>query len=297
MMESLISPWLAWALSSTLFYGINAFLLHRLINQQGDTFTALVVSPAIVSLIAAIMLSLSATPEIDDSFWLLMLFALLQGGLFYLTIESRATAMAVGMPSAILYPIIKSGTLFVILISAFLFNELQLLLEPRRLAGILLIMLSVVLLLQWTTNNTSSGYSRGIAFALLATFTSIGATLAPKYVIEFQQEMNILVFILIANLFTTLLSFFRFVRQPQLPTRGARQAGAITGFWLGITSFAGFASFLKAIHLGPLSIVAAVGSLYILIPIMLSVVFYKEPLRARGQVALFLSLLGIVLCK
>jgi len=297
MMENLISPWLAWALASTLFYGINAFLLHRLIRQQGDALTALVVSPAVVTLIAAVMLSMSAIPEISDSLWLLALFAILQGGLFYLTIESRSYAMALGLPSTILYPIIKSGTLFVIVISAFLFDELQLLLQPRRLAGILLIMLSVVLLLQWTKNNVSSGYSRGIAFALLATFTSIGATLAPKYVIEFQQEMNIFVFILISNLFTTLLSSIRFSYRREAPMPDAKKRGAITGIWLGITSFAGFAAFLKAIHLGPLSIVAAVSSLYILIPIVLSVILHKEPWRARSQVALFLSLLGIVLCK
>ena len=299
MMEGLISPWLAWALASTLFYGINAFLLHRLINQQGDTLTALVISPAVVTLIAAVMLSFSAIPEIDGSFWLLALFALLQGGLFFLTIESRASAMALGLPSTILYPIIKSGTLFVIVISAFLFDELQLLLEPRRLTGILLITLSVVLLLQWSKKILSGGSSRGIAlaFALLATFTSIGATLAPKYVIEFQPEMNIFVFILISNLFTTLLSSIRFNYRTEMPVPEARKAGAISGIWLGITSFAGFAAFLKAIHLGPLSIVAAVSSLYILIPIVLSVILFKEPLRARSQVALFLSLLGIVLCK
>ncbi|MBG7602351.1 MAG: DMT family transporter [Gammaproteobacteria bacterium] len=164
-------------------------------------------------------------------------------------------------------------------------------------AVILVIGLSVVLLLQWTKSNVSSGYSRGIAFALLATFTSIGATLAPKYVIEFQQEMNIFVFILISNLFTTLLSSIRFSYRREAPMPDAKKRGAITGIWLGITSFAGFAAFLKAIHLGPLSIVAAVSSLYILIPIVLSVILHKESWRARSQVALFLSLLGIVLCK
>lgn len=296
-MESLISSWFTWALTSTLFYGINAFFLHRLVKRQGDTLTALVISPAIVTLIAALLLMFSAIPKFDDSLWLLALFAMLQGGLFYLTIESRTYAMALGLPSAILYPIIKSGTLFVIVISAFLFNELQLLLEPRRLAGILLIMLSLMLLLQWTNSHGDNNYSRGIAFALLATFTSIGAALAPKYAIEFQQEMNIYVYILIANLTTTMLSQLRFNYRREMPTPEAKKAGAITGIWLGVTSFAGFAAFLKAIHLGPLSVVAAVSSLYILIPIVLSVILHKEPLRARSQVALFISLLGIVLCK
>jgi len=118
MMTSILPGWLGWALASTLFYGINAFLFRRLINLNEDTLTAMVVSPAIVTLIAAVILAFTMPSEASGSFWLLALFALLQGGLFFLTTESRTAAMSLGMPSTQLYPIVKSGTIFVILISA-----------------------------------------------------------------------------------------------------------------------------------------------------------------------------------
>ena len=293
-----IPDWLSWALVSTLFYGIYAFLFRRLIMHKGDTLTAMVISPAIVSVIAAAILGVSALSGGHNLSWLVIIFALLQGGLFFLTTESRATALSLGMPSTQLYPIVKSGTLFVILISALLFNELEMLMDPRRIIGIIFILISVFLILQWkSTSDKGSGGYHSLAFAFLATFTSIGATLAPKYVIDLNQEINIFVFILIANLFTTVLAFFRINYQKQPVTYQAKREASVTGIWLGISSFAGFATFLKAIESGPLSIVAAVSSLYILIPIVLSVIFFKEVFRTRSQIAVILSILGIILCK
>ncbi len=70
---------------------------------------------------------------------------------------------------------------------------------------------------------------------------------------------------------------------------------------MGLLSFGGFGSFLLAIRYGDLSRVAAINTLYVLIPIVFAAIVSggatTERFSFRKQVAVMLSLVGAFLLR
>lgn len=68
-------------------------------------------------------------------------------------------------------------------------------------------------------------------------------------------------------------------------------------FWMGALSAASFSTIVFAFSQGPLGIVYTVQSLYILIPIILSIIFYNEHWNLRKVIAIILSVGALALLK
>ncbi len=66
---------------------------------------------------------------------------------------------------------------------------------------------------------------------------------------------------------------------------------------MGFLSFAGFSAFLQAIKFGDLSLVVAVNTLYVFIPIFLSAWLYGERVSMMTRVAVLLSIIAAVLIR
>ncbi len=135
----------------------------------------------------------------------------------------------------------------------------------------------------------------GLKLALLAALSSVGASLAPKYAIEYQGEISIFLFILVSNFVSLLLARIKYFRHTTAADRKLSMQTLYLSFVMGVLSFIGFAAFLKAITHGSLSIVAAVSSLYIIVPVVLSAVLYHETFNKKAQVAVLLSVLAMAL--
>jgi len=67
--------------------------------------------------------------------------------------------------------------------------------------------------------------------------------------------------------------------------------------YMGMLFAASFAALVYAFESGPLSIVYTVQSLYILIPIVLSIIFYNEHWNLRKLIAIMLSIAALALLK
>ena len=73
-----------------------------------------------------------------------------------------------------------------------------------------------------------------------------------------------------------------------------REALAI-GLSMGLINFAGYYAFLKALSIGPLSIVIAIIGLHFVIAILLSVMIYKEKLTPPIIAGISLTILSVIL--
>ena len=71
----------------------------------------------------------------------------------------------------------------------------------------------------------------------------------------------------------------------------------LIGLATGIVNFAGFFCFLKALSLGPLSVIVPITGMHFIIAIILSAFFYKEKLGGSEFLAIILAVLSIVLMK
>jgi drug/metabolite transporter (DMT)-like permease len=123
-------------------------------------------------------------------------------------------------------------------------------------------------------------------------FASAGATLAAKFAFVAGPSVNIFGFILVSNLTGLILSAGQSIATQEPIYVTARDC--IWGVLLGGLNFCGLAAFLAAIQGGELSMVACIGALSLLVPILLSSIIQKERLNLRQQTALWLSFLSVL---
>jgi len=68
-------------------------------------------------------------------------------------------------------------------------------------------------------------------------------------------------------------------------------------FWMSLTQIVSFGALIYAFDNGPLGIVYTIQSLYILIPIILSIIYYNEHWNVRKVIAIILSVAALALLK
>ena len=66
---------------------------------------------------------------------------------------------------------------------------------------------------------------------------------------------------------------------------------------MGLINFVGYYFFLKALALGPLSLVISLTGLHFVIPIVLSVLLYGERLGPARILAILMTVVSIVLLR
>ncbi|MDH3315015.1 MAG: EamA family transporter [Betaproteobacteria bacterium] len=291
-----LGNWFFWAISSTILFGIHALLYLKLINDGVDRLTTQVVLAGIVSFFAAIAVALGEGNIADDLTGFLLVSAL-QGALFFASTATRLDALQSGVPSHVLFPLLKISGPLVVLISVIVFQEETFLKSPQNITGMIITLGATWVLVQWRP--TKGAGNRGIQFALLAMLFGAGAILASRYV--YVNDVDIFAFMLVSSLTQVLLAIVFMIVSGKRANVVSFRSGLQSGFILGVLSFAGFASFLLAIRYGDLARVAAINTLYVLIPIILATILYRETgqegFTFRKQVAVILSLVGVILLK
>jgi len=289
---ALAGNWFLLALVSMVLQGFHAFLYKKLIQDGGDPRIVQVVMPAVVSVLAAIA-AVAEGVSLPRALTILVIVAGVQGVLFYLTTAMRLEAIRSGAPAHIVFPLVKSSVVFIIILSAFLFDEWEALRTPRRLTSIAMILVAISMLMEWRRGP----FNRGVLYALLAMVSGAGASLMAKYLFVSEAEISIFAFMLISNATTFLLAMSAAARPATRLTRERYDRSVIWGAATGLLSFGGFAAFLQAIKLGDLSIVASINALAILFPVLLSAILYGERLTFRKEIAVFLSIVALVLIQ
>ena len=293
-----LGGWFAWAVISTIFSGVQSFLYQKLIKDRGDPLAAQVVQPAVVTLLAILVLAFSRQRVADpDALVLLLTAAALQGALFFVTTESRLAALKAELPAAVLFPIIKFSTPVVVVLSAVAFDEWDAVREPRRVVGILLAVGATYLIMQRRISGESTGPRHGLTLALIAMVASVGASFAAKYPFEGGGDVSIFGFMVVSNATNVLLATVMFARGPVPVSLPTFRRGVGWGALIGVLSFAGFGAFLQAVKEGDLALVASINSLYILIPIVLSAWWYREHMSPQRQIAVAISVFAVVLLR
>jgi uncharacterized membrane protein len=93
---------------------------------------------------------------------------------------------------------------------------------------------------------------------------------------------------------------FSFGIRKKLQTRHAsagHQDALIIGFVMGLINFAGFYSFLKALSIGPLSLIAPITGMHFVIATILSVLIYREKVTRLNILGISLTIVSIILLR
>jgi drug/metabolite transporter (DMT)-like permease len=156
---------------------------------------------------------------------------------------------------------------------------------------------AVMLILTREAGEGNSHYGNTRRGVLLASLSLVGgavASVSSKFAAIYD---NPLAYMALSYLLSTLFSFgLRRRFEQQGVSRDLRPA-LLIGLAMGLINFVGYYLFLKALALGPLSIVISLTGMHFVIPIVLSVLFYGERLHVVRILAVAMTIASIILLR
>lgn len=285
-----MASWYSFAILSLFFMGIQRFLYkvsaERKCNTAWTTFSFMG-TVAILSSILFIILKESVT-----NIQFLLFIAFLNSVAFLTATITHIEALK-NIPTSVAYPIIRLNAVIVVVFSILYFKDH---LSFYQVIGIFLAMAVIVILTrQFDDKNRSyRNIKRGLIFVFVSLLSGSIASISSKFA---AIHVNKMAFIAVSYIVGTLFSL-GLRRRLQTEEANTNQKDAvIIGLVMGLFNLAGFYSFLKALSIGPLSIIASIIGMHFVISIILSVLIYKEELTPSRILGISLSILSIILLR
>ena len=195
-------------------------------------------------------------------------------------------------PSTV-YPIIRLNAVVVIIFSILFFHD-QLSFYPG--IGIVLAMAVIdILTSRMEDQKPSNGNTkRGLILVFVSLLSGVIASISSKFAAMHTNKMG---FMAVSYFIGTLFSF---ALRKNLETEGTsttHKDAFVIGIMMGIINFAGFYSFLKALSIGPLSIIVSITGMHFVIAVVLSALIYKERLTPSKLLGISLTIVSVIFLR
>ena len=285
-----MASWYGFAILALFFMGIQRFLYkvsaERRCNTAWSTFSFMG-TVAILSSILFIVLKGSIT---DIQF--LLFIGFLNSIAFLIATITHIEALK-NIPTSVAYPIIRLNAIIVVIFSILYFRDR---LSFYQVIGIILAMAVIVILTRQFDDKNSPyrNVKRGFIFVFVSLLSGSIASISSKFA---AVHVNKLAFIAVSYIVGTLFSLGLRKRLQTEEANTNHKDAIIIGLVMGLFNLAGFYSFLKALSIGPLSIIASIIGMHFVIAIILSVLIYKEELTHLRILGISLSILSIILLR
>ncbi len=224
------------------------------------------------------------------SWYIILFFAFGNTFFFFLSTLSRVKALY-NVDTVIFFPIYK--TFFPILMTIFSFFILNENLNWKEFLWIIFWIAVPLLLITKSENVLQKNLKLGLILIILTSIFTAIATIFSKILI--LKELNLDFFIFVALLVWTFFSAVSYKIFDKKSKQSYSKKGifpfAIALWFIQFISFYTFAYALK----WNLAIVVTINSFSILIPIILSVIFYKEEMTRKKAFVIFLSIVSVIL--
>ncbi|UCF56509.1 MAG: DMT family transporter [Deltaproteobacteria bacterium] len=282
--------WYTFAIIALFFMGTQRFLYKVSAEKRCNTAWTTFSFMATVAILSSILFF--ALKESITNIQFLLFIALLNSGAFLVATVAHIEALK-NIPASIAYPVIRLNAVIVVIFSILFFKD-----RPSfyQVIGIVLAMVVIVILTREFGDKRTSYRKIKIGFACVSISLLGGsvASISSKFAAIYTNRMA---FIAISYIVST---FFAFGLKNKLQTEGANEnpkEALIIGFVMGLINFAGYYSFLKALSIGPLSIIASITGMHFVIAIVLSALIYKERLTPSRILGISLTIVSIILLR
>lgn len=289
-MEGIVSNWYTFAVMALFFMGIQRFLYkvsaERKCNTAWTTF-AFMATVALSSSILFIVLKESAS-----NIPYLLFIALVNSTAFLVATVTHIEALK-HIPANVAYPVIRLNAVVVVIFSIVYFEDR---LSSYQIIGIVLAMAVITILTrQLSDKETTAGNTRrGFLFVFISLLSGSIASISCKFA---AINTNRLAFIAVSYIVATFLSFGLRDKFQTENSNTHHKDALIIGFLMGLINLAGFYAFLKALSMGPLSIVVSITGMHFVIAIILSAWIYKEKLTPSRILCIAFTILSIILLR
>jgi len=291
--DSLHTPmadWYIFSIAALVLMGAQRFLYkvsaERNCNTAWTTFSFM----AVVTLLSGILFILSGESVKDPNF--LFIVAVANSISFVLATMSHMEALK-RLPGSVVYPVIRLNAVLVVVFSVVFFNERF---SGFQIAGIVTAMAVVGLLTRGADGGERApGRARqGAVFVIVSILAGAVASVSSKFA---AMHTSKLAFMALAYLLGTCFSLAFRNRLAQGGETGRRKDAVLIGVIMGLINFFGFYAFLKALSLGPLSLVVTITAMHFVIAVLLSVLIYGERLTPYRIAGVMLTIVSVILLR
>jgi uncharacterized membrane protein len=196
-------------------------------------------------------------------------------------------------PAAVVYPIIRLNIVVVVIFSILFFKDQ---LSIYQAIGVGLAIAVIFILTRQIEDKKSADQrsNRGLVFIFMALIAGVIATISSKFAVI---NTNKIAFMAVSYAISTIYAFgLRNKLQTDEASTNLKEALFI-GLAMGVINFAGYYSFLKAIFMGPLSIIVSIVGMHFVIAIILSAWVFKEKLTSMKIIGILLTVFSVILMR
>lgn len=287
-----METWFILAVLSTFFGGIESFT-QKVTAERGHDFVVLSLFASVLSIIILVIIVTLVTEMGNVSLATLIIAAL--AGITVLVAMTLKVEALKSIDTAVFFPIYKvTAPLFTIIFGMLFFHEVFTVFEW---IGLVLSMTVPLLLITRAEDKRQKNLKRGLVLLFIGSIATAATMALQKQGVSITQ--NIWFFMLLVQLFILTSSIVTLI----FKHRGhvvAKLKKEITGESLLLSTILSvlYVTIISLLLMafaagGPLGIVYTINSLYILVPIVLSVIFYNEHWNARKIIAIVLSIVAL----
>ena len=293
----MLNNWFIYTISATIIYGIINFIYKIAAVHKCPSHQIVNISATTISVLSLIIILLTKSEFLN--FKQILLFAIINSAFFGLGSIVKIQSLKL-IPSSFAFPITKLNAVFLIIYALIIFND-----KPTWNQwigiGISLSMLVFISLSIKKENKTGSFDKKkqiiGLLLALLAAFSTSISMLTGKFASTEVPKLNyIFVSYSLVMIYTFIINKTIY-RKKQIKNKKMNKKILIFGFAIGILNFSGYYLILSAFATGKLSLIQGISSNSFIIPIILSIIIFKEKFNYKNAIVLILAILSIILIK
>lgn len=287
-----MESWMLYALLSIFVSGVYNFILkivaERGYNNYMFTFLDYLFGTIIFGLY--LLYQYISGNLVLDNIWLIALFAGINALFFSLSLFTRVESMR-NIDTVIFYPLYK--TFGPILVTIFSFTLFQESLTSQEILGIVLGICVPLLLINKTENKIQKNL---LLWVMLVGVTAVMTTVSTISVkIVMSQNLNVEVFLFITFFIGACFAALSNKIHNPGKTKIYRNSWMISLALYSSVFHVGWFLFFAFALQGNMAIVFTINSFSILIPIVLSIIFYKEHFNMRKALVIWLSIVSILM--
>ena len=288
--------WFVFAISAALIYGLINFMykvaaVHELPSPKIVNRSATTVS--ILSLIIIII-----TQSKFLNFEQILFFALINSTFFGLGSIMKISSLK-KIPSSMAFPITKMNSAFLIIYALILFSEKPTVNQWIGIGVSFLILAYISFDIQKTKSIEIDKRKQiiGLLLALAAAFSTSISMLTGKFASTEVPKINyIFVSYTLVMIFTFVINK-TFYRSKKKITKIDKRKVLKFGIFIGVLNLIGYFCVLQAFATGPLALIQGISSNSFIIPVILSVIIFKEKFTYKNAIVIALAIISILLIK
>lgn len=282
--------WYTLTIIAFLFYGIQNFLFKVSAEKKCNTAWVTLSFMATVAVFSSVLFFILKEPIANIYF--LLLISLINATAFFITTVSRMEALK-HIATSIAFPIIQMNIVAVVLFSILYFDEK---LSIYQIFGIILAILVIFILTRKSEREKvpEKNFDLGITLALIALAFTAVTTVVVKFA---SMNFSNIAFMAVSYSLNTFFSLALIKKLKQKKENPNHKNAIIIGFFIGVCNFIGFFILLKALSIGPLSLIATINGLSFIIAVILSVLIYKEKVTSMRILGILLAILSMILMR